>query len=152
MTEQRGHCERCRYWARVGRVAADDGIPSEGGECRRFPPAVIAHAQATKLGKGGGWPGGWPLTHARDWCGEFTEAPQAEVPADLLARSVGSLGLSPRTLAALRNGGDDLPILTLAQLVDQTAEALRSRHNLGQTSVATIRVKLAELGLRLKGE
>ncbi len=46
-------CDDCRYWS----------APPTGktvGECRRYPPVVLAEQSDE-----------WPWTGATDWCGEF---------------------------------------------------------------------------------
>lgn len=81
--------------------------------------------------------------------GEGRTGPDDEVlaaDAALLSRSVDELGLSVRS----RNCFDRLQIRTVGELIQCTEAELLACRNFGQTSLAEIKAKLADLGLSLK--
>ena len=53
-------CESCRFWE-----AFQTGSLGTYGFCRRRAPNTVATS------KGGEFEARWPLTHERDWCGEW---------------------------------------------------------------------------------
>ena len=48
-------CEHCHFWVGPG---------SGQGECRRYPPEIVAELYTTPVAS-------FPRTAARDWCGEW---------------------------------------------------------------------------------
>ena len=51
-------CSECRFW--------DEFSPGLHGVCRRFPPSVHGPELDTRVE--------WPLTHRKEWCGEWKSA------------------------------------------------------------------------------
>jgi DNA-directed RNA polymerase subunit alpha len=74
-------------------------------------------------------------------------APQlADVPQEVLGKSVGDLELSVRSRKALQR----LNIATVADLASRTEAELLGCKNFGQTSLTEIKTQLANLGLNLR--
>ncbi|MCP3915037.1 MAG: tetratricopeptide repeat protein [bacterium] len=69
-------------------------------------------------------------------------------PDDISARPVSSLGLSIRARRAVENLG----CLTLGDITQHTEQELLGMPNFGVTSMLELKTKLAEAGVRLKGE
>jgi DNA-directed RNA polymerase alpha subunit len=69
----------------------------------------------------------------------------------ILDRQIETLGFSVRAERCLTEHARK-PILTLGQLVNCSARRLLTISNFGRTTLAEIRQKLEEHGLRLKGE
>lgn len=67
---------------------------------------------------------------------------------DVLAKKVGELDLSVRSLKCIRSLGCE----TLADLVQHSDKELLACPNFGQTSLAEVKRKLESLGLALKGQ
>ncbi|GBD37038.1 DNA-directed RNA polymerase subunit alpha [bacterium HR36] len=84
----------------------------------------------------------------------FREAPPPQPPAvseqeqALLRKPVSELGFSVRPRKAMAK----LNIQTVGDLINYTAEQLLEVKNFGVTSLNEVRAKLAELGLKLRGD
>ncbi len=84
-----------------------------------------------------------------------TEPPDADdlVDPEILAKPIGFLGLSPRAKKAIwREYGWDKGDPTIGFLVNMTAEDLICIKNCGITTRQEIVTKLAEHGLKLRGD
>lgn len=71
-------CEHCQFWMTL----QPGGAQNRTGECRRFPPQLIASVYTDgpneRRGRGhtetySSTETVWPETKSADWCGEFLE-------------------------------------------------------------------------------
>lgn len=153
MSEER--CEKCRFWKALDNVEwhreGGTDLSELTGQCRRRAPVYDGFGNDEAESDNGVW----PMTTPLDWCGEFQPIPPAAPPPpdpNVLARPVRSLGLSSRILNCLAGNSWDDPIITVGELIGCIAEDLLERRNFGNGCLAEVRTKLAELGLKLKGD
>ena len=67
--ERKERCETCRFWTDV-----DEGV-SDLGDCHRYPPKMAIELKGDACDVIKPRYGGWPLTFATDWCGEYQPTP-----------------------------------------------------------------------------
>jgi hypothetical protein len=135
-TERPEHCGRCRFW---------DPEDEREGTCRRHAPrpaGVVIKVSGRKEFSYQEFPV-WPLTLAHEWCGEFrpVSRPDDDTPVE-------TLGLSARSRKLLFRTG----VANLGQLTGFYADELLEFPNFGRLSLNEIRDKLAQRGLKLRGE
>lgn len=53
-------CKNCRFFAPIMYEFDDTELPSDFGECRRFPPKPVPAEEQ-----------GFPVVEEDNWCGEF---------------------------------------------------------------------------------
>ncbi len=137
-------CERCRFW--------DDQLDT--GQCRRYAPRLVLYqVELPENLDNNGDSAVWPFTHPYDWCGEFQpkESTVDAPPADLLSLNLWQLDwrfLSQPACNALENAG----IKTVGDLIAMDYRQLKMLVGIGEVTADRIRIKLAELGLSLRGE
>ena len=135
-------CSTCKFYQ-------PESGPSVG-ECRKNPPTVIADSKADS-----GCFAVWPKIHFPDeeWCGKWTPrigepAPDPEVFSWRLSKLFGV-----RVCTALRYSNHlGASMHFVKDVVNSTADELCEYRNFGKTSLAEVRQKLAQFGLKLKGD
>ena len=115
-------------------------------QCRRRAPQVLVVPKANTQELT--WQ--WPQVFVNDWCGEFErlKTEQSLQQDELLSKSVHKLGFELRARKCMCK----LSINTLGELVARTGYELLECRNFGVIGLERLRIKLAELGLRLRGE
>jgi len=63
-------CEKCRFWKLDPTSDPDEPF----GECRRHAPLPKFYTVSDDRLQAD-----WPLTHCREWCGEFQPLPLVQV-------------------------------------------------------------------------
>jgi len=157
--ERAERCETCRFW----QQSYED---LHVGQCRRYPPqmcdTVVRYYAKNPLVKheyeesdtlaaaGAADPWRFPVLCFDDWCGEYKPLALPMVKDDPL----DVLKLSKRLLNSLECAykGPKGPITLISQLVQHTEADLLEIRNVGEESLREIRLALAALGLKLKGD
>ena len=141
-TERPERCETCRFWELMEEKHEAETDSRSYGLCHRG-----------LIGKENGSIYDWPCRLSTDWCGEFQ--PKQAAPKVALPMAVDESrwdefvwGLPKMTRCALRYAD----VKSFADLLDRSAHDLRSGQRMGDGGVKAVRVRLAEFGLKLRGE
>jgi hypothetical protein len=87
----------------------------------------------------------WQNTYGKEWCGEFEAKETLPAPKDVLIRDVDW----PEPAVRLTNALCQENIETIGDLISKTEAELLRVPNFGRRSLASVKSKLASMGLQL---
>lgn len=138
-------CGNCRFWKEHEDFNDDNDeeiVLLGEGVCRRYPPMSLVENPTKDHHSFSCW--AYPVTHLREWCGEW----QISSPNEFAAMETWSTGLSVRARKALLKHGAKL----LGGACEIHESDLLVTRNCGVTTTNEIKAYLKKCGLSLKSE